>query len=58
MDMFSFTLVKSLEISQTLLACTYNPTYAGGRDQEDHGWRLAEAKKQDPISKIPNTRKG
>jgi hypothetical protein len=34
----------------------YNPTYSGGRDQEDHGSKLAQANSlQDPISKISNT---
>jgi hypothetical protein len=35
-----------------------NPSYSRGRDQEDHDLRLALAKKkQNPISKIPNTKK-
>jgi hypothetical protein len=35
---------------------TYNPSYSGGRDQEDHGLKPALANSsRDPISKIPNT---
>jgi hypothetical protein len=28
---------KKLTISQTAVPHTYNPSYSGGRDQEDHG---------------------
>jgi hypothetical protein len=38
-----------------------NPSYSGGRDQEDHGLKPAQANSsQDPISKIatPNTAGG
>jgi hypothetical protein len=35
-----------------------NSSYSGGRDQEDHGLRTAWAKMWDPISKIPNIKKG
>jgi hypothetical protein len=32
----------------------YNPSYSGGRDQEDHGSKPAQANSaQDPISKKP-----
>jgi hypothetical protein len=42
-----------------LVACTCNPSYSGGRDQEDHGSKLAKANSwQDPISKKPITTKG
>jgi hypothetical protein len=35
-----------------------NPSYSGGRDQEDRGSKLAWAdQSRDPISKIPNTKK-
>jgi hypothetical protein len=30
-------------LSQALLAHTYNPSYSGGRDQEDLGWKAALA---------------
>jgi hypothetical protein len=40
------------------VAHTYNPVYSGGRDQEDHNSKPAQANSsQDPISKIPNTKK-
>jgi hypothetical protein len=36
-----------------------NPSYLGGRDQEDLGSRPAQAiVSETPISKIPNTKKG
>jgi hypothetical protein len=41
-----------------LVAYTYNPTYLGGRDQEDHSSRPDQETKANPISKIPNTKKG
>jgi hypothetical protein len=35
-----------------------NPSYSGGRDQESQGWKPALANNsEDPISKIPNTKK-
>jgi hypothetical protein len=37
----------------------YNPSYAGSRDEEDHGWKPARANSlKDPISKKPITKKG
>jgi hypothetical protein len=37
---------------------TCNPSYLGGRDQEDCSSKLAQANSsQDPISKIPNTKR-
>jgi hypothetical protein len=40
------------------LAHTCNPSYSGSRDQEDHGLKPARANSsQDPISKIPNTKR-
>jgi hypothetical protein len=48
--------VKSL---WALEAHTCNPSYSRGRDQEDQGSKPALANSlEDPISKIPNTRKG
>jgi hypothetical protein len=39
-----------------LVAHTCNPSYSGGRDQEDHGSKPAQANNLgDPILKIPNT---
>jgi hypothetical protein len=44
--------------SWVLVAHTCNPSYSGGRDQEDHSLRPALANSsQDPISNILNTRK-
>jgi hypothetical protein len=40
------------------VAQTYNPSYSGGRDQEDPGSKPARAKSlQDPTSKIPIMKK-
>jgi hypothetical protein len=39
------------------VAHTCNPSFSGGRDQEDLGSKPAGANSsQDPISKIPNTK--
>jgi hypothetical protein len=41
------------------LAHTYNPSYSGGRDQEDRGSNPAQANSsQDPISKQNHHKKG
>jgi hypothetical protein len=40
------------------MAYACNPSYSGGRDQEDHGLKPAQANSsQYPILKIPNTKK-
>jgi hypothetical protein len=40
------------------LAQSCNPSYLGGRDQEDHGSKPVQANSSwDPISKIPNTKR-
>jgi hypothetical protein len=40
------------------MAHAYNPSYSGGRDQEDYGSKPVWANSlQDPISKIPNTKR-
>jgi hypothetical protein len=40
------------------MAHTCNPSYSGGRDQEDHILKPARANSsQDPISKIPSTKR-
>jgi hypothetical protein len=42
-----------------LVARTYNPSYSGGRNQEDHDLKPAQANSfWDPISKKPITKKG
>jgi hypothetical protein len=44
--------------SRVLVAHTCNPSYSGGRDQEDHGSKPAQANSvRDPILKIPNTKR-
>jgi hypothetical protein len=44
--------------SWVLMAHCYNPSYSGGRDQEDHSLKPAQANSlQDPISKNPFTKK-
>jgi hypothetical protein len=41
------------------MAYGYNPSYSGGRDQEDHGLKPAWANSlQDPVSKILITKMG
>jgi hypothetical protein len=45
--------------SRELVAHASNPSYSGGRDQEDHGSKSDWANSaQDPISKKPITKKG
>jgi hypothetical protein len=44
---------------QALVAHAYNPRYSGGRDQEDHGSKLAWANSSwDPILKKKSQKKG
>jgi hypothetical protein len=50
--------VKTIELSQVLVAHTCNPSYSEGKDQEDHGLSPAWANSlREPIMKIPNTKK-
>jgi hypothetical protein len=43
---------------QALMAHFYNPSYLGGRDQEDQGLKPAQANSLwDPSLKIPNTKR-
>jgi hypothetical protein len=52
-------LFKSPILSQALVAHTFNPSYSGGRDQEDLGSRPVQANSsRDPISNKPITKKG
>jgi hypothetical protein len=47
---------EKLWLSQELVAHAYNPSYSGGRDQEDQGSKPAWANSsRDCILKIPNT---
>jgi hypothetical protein len=46
-------------VSRAPVSHTYNPSYSGGRDQEDHGSKPACANSlRDPISKNTLTKKG
>jgi hypothetical protein len=36
--------IKNLKLSRALVAHAYNPSYSGGRDQEDRGLKLASSK--------------
>jgi hypothetical protein len=41
------------------VAHAYNPSYSGGRDQEDYSLKSGQANSvKDPISKIPNAKQG
>jgi hypothetical protein len=41
------------------VAHCYNPSYSGGRDQEDRSSKPAQENcLQDPILKVPNTKQG
>jgi hypothetical protein len=47
------------DIFQSPVAHACNPSYLGGRDQEDHSLKPAWANSsQDPVSKIPTSKKG
>jgi hypothetical protein len=55
---YCLAFTKKGNPGQVSVACIYNPSYLGGRDQEDHGLRPAqENSSQDHISKIPNRKK-
>jgi hypothetical protein len=50
---------KNKQIIWALVVHTYNPSYSGGRDQENQVSRPAWANSsQDPISEKPITKKG
>jgi hypothetical protein len=52
----TFCFLHDLRNSWALVAHTCNPSYSGGRDQEDHNLKPVWANNsQDPISKISNT---
>jgi hypothetical protein len=55
----TLVLLKAVVRSQAPVAHTCNPSYSGGRDQEDHSWKPVEANSSgDSLSKIPNTKQG
>jgi hypothetical protein len=50
---------KERRVSLVLVAHACNPSYSGGRDQEDHGLKPARANSfRDPILRKPITKKG
>jgi hypothetical protein len=50
--------LKNKQRSQALVAHAYNPSYSGGRDQEDCGSKPSQASSlQDPILKKPSQTK-
>jgi hypothetical protein len=50
---------QKLKWSQVPVAHPCNSSYSGGRDQEDHSSKPAQANSsRDPISKKPITKKG
>jgi hypothetical protein len=50
---------KNIDKGRAPVAHTYNPSYSGGRDQEDHGLKPGQGNSsQDPISKMPIMIKG
>jgi hypothetical protein len=55
----TYLIIRVLRHGWALVAHACNPSYLGGRDQEDHGSRLAQANSLcDAILKIPNTKMG
>jgi hypothetical protein len=50
---------NNVTISQAPVAHAYNPSYSGGRDQEDRASKSAEANRSGDLTlKIPNTKAG
>jgi hypothetical protein len=55
---FTILLQERLPGCRVQVAHTCNPSYSGGRDQEDCSLKPAGANSsQDPISKTPNTKR-
>jgi hypothetical protein len=55
----NFMVYKLYLKKVSTVAHVCNPDYSGGRNQENYGSKTARAKSsQDPILKIPNTKKG
>jgi hypothetical protein len=47
-----------MELSQVLVAHTYNPSNSGSRDQEDHSSKLSQANSsRDPTLKNPSQKR-
>jgi hypothetical protein len=54
-----FATLKVEQARQALEAYTCNPSYSGGRDQEDSSSRTVQANtSQELILKLPNTKQG
>jgi hypothetical protein len=52
-------MAQEIEHCWVMVAHTCNPSYSGGRDQEDHGLKPDWANSpRDPIFKKPITKKG
>jgi hypothetical protein len=50
---------RKIKKSQMLVTHDCNPSYSGGRDRENRGWKTAWANSsQDPILKKPITKQG
>jgi hypothetical protein len=49
--------VKISGTNPELVAHTYNPSYSGGRDQEDHGWKLVHIRVWETLSRKYPTQK-
>jgi hypothetical protein len=44
-------MIYKINISIGIVADTYDPSYSGGKDQEDHGLKPVQAKRQqEPMS--------
>jgi hypothetical protein len=56
---FSILFFNEKFSSWVPVAHVCNPSYSGGRDQEDHGLKLAQVNSLwDPISKNPSQKRG
>jgi hypothetical protein len=53
-----WVLERILILGQALVAYAYNPSYSGGRDQEDHSLKPAQANSSRPYLKKPLHKKG
>jgi hypothetical protein len=58
LNLFFYVSLGSSPLSQELVAYACNPSYSGGRDQEDGGSKPARVNSlRDPISKKPFTKR-
>jgi hypothetical protein len=49
---------KKITFSRALVAHAFNPSYSGGKDQEDRGWKPACEIVYETLFKKPTTKKG